>query len=51
MKNGVRALGCDRLFESFELALNADGLRPHTVSCYLRDVRRFWELSHTENPE
>ena len=29
MKNAVRALGRDRLFESFELSLKADGLRPH----------------------
>ena len=51
MKNAVRALGCDRLFESFELSLKADGLRPHTVSCYLRDVRRFWEFAQPEDPK
>ena len=51
MKNAIRALGCDRLFESFELSLKADGLRPHTISCYLRDVRRFWEFAQTEDPK
>ncbi|MCI0882365.1 MAG: tyrosine-type recombinase/integrase [Chloroflexi bacterium] len=51
MKNAVRALGCDRLFESFELSLKADGLRPHTISCYLRDVRRFWEFAQPEDPK
>ena len=51
MKNTVRALGCDRLFESFELSLKADGLRPHTISCYLRDVRRFWEFAQPEEPK
>ncbi len=42
MKNVDRPLGSERLFQSFQLALEADGLRPHTISCYLRDVRRFW---------
>lgn len=51
MKNAVRALGCNRLFESFELSLKADGLRPHTISCYLRDVRRFWEYAQPEDPK
>ena len=51
MKYAVRALGCDRLFESFELSLKADGLRPHTISCYLRDVRRFWEFAQPEDPK
>lgn len=42
MKNTVRPVGSERLFQSFQLSLEADGLRPHTISCYLRDVRRFW---------
>jgi len=42
VKNLVTPLGYDRLFDSFELSLKADGLRPHTISCYIRDVRRFW---------
>ena len=40
MKNVDRPLGSERLFQSFQLALEADGLRPHTISCYVRDVQR-----------
>ncbi len=49
MKNAVTPLGSERLFQSFQLALEADGLRPHTIACYLRDVRRFW--AYVEPPE
>ena len=51
MKNAVTPLVQNRLFESFELSLKADGLRPHTISCYLRDVRRFWDLAQPEDPK
>ena len=50
MKNLVTPLGYDRLFDSFELSLKADGLRPHTISCYIRDVRRFWGYAQPEDP-
>ena len=50
MKNAVRPVGSERLFQSFQLALEADGLRPHTISCYLRDVRRFRAYSEPTEP-
>ncbi len=50
MKNLVTPLGYDRLFDSFELSLKADGLRPHTISCYIRDVRRFWGYAQPQDP-
>jgi site-specific recombinase XerD len=51
VKNAVRPLVQDRLFESFELSLKADGLRPHTISCYLRDTKRFWEFARPVDPK
>ena len=50
MKNIDRPLGSERLFQSFQLALEADGLRPHTISCYMRDVRRFWACAEPSEP-
>jgi integrase/recombinase XerD len=51
VKNAVRPLVQDRMFESFDLSLKADGLRPHTISCYLRDTRRLWEFSRPVDPK
>jgi integrase/recombinase XerD len=51
VKNAVRPLVQDRLFESFELSLKADGLRPHTIACYVRDIRKFWEFAQPADPK
>jgi len=37
--------GYTGLLDSFALSLRVEGLRPHTVSCYLRDARRLGEHS------
>ena len=35
----VTAVGYSALVRGFRLALTVDGMRPHTVSCYVRDVQ------------
>jgi len=51
MINAVTPLVQDRLFESFELSVKADGLSAHTISCYLREVCRFWDFAQPEDPK
>jgi hypothetical protein len=40
MKSGDSAVGWSAYLDSFALALKVEGLKPHTVSCYVRDVRK-----------
>ena len=36
--------------ESFSLVMKLEGLRPHTISSYVRDVRRMGELMEWQSP-
>ena len=45
MRKSDRAVGYVGYISSFELALKIEGLRPHTVSCYVRDAKRLGEHS------
>ena len=45
MKNADTAVDYVIYLDSFALSLKVEGLRPHTISCYLRDVRRLGECS------
>jgi len=38
------------LIEAFGLTLKVEGLRPHTISCYLRDAKRFVESVGETSP-
>lgn len=40
----VTAAGCSALVLGFRLALTVDRMRPHTVSCYVRDVERLGDF-------
>jgi|ETNmetMinimDraft_11_1059920.scaffolds.fasta_scaffold33614_2 hypothetical protein len=40
MRKSDRAVGYIGYVSSFELALKIEGLRPHTVSCYVREAKR-----------
>ncbi|MCH7739765.1 MAG: site-specific integrase [Chloroflexi bacterium] len=44
------AVGCSPLIKSFQLSLIADGLKPHTISCYIRDVERFLNYFGKSDP-
>jgi hypothetical protein len=50
VKNAVRPLVQDRLFESFELSLKADELRPHTIAYYVRAIKKFWDYAQPGDP-
>ena len=39
-----------RYIESFSLVMKLEGLRPHTISSYVRDVRRMGELMEWQSP-
>jgi hypothetical protein len=41
MDTAIGSVGEDGLFRSSRLSLFADGLKPHTISCYIRDAERF----------
>ena len=43
MGNPDTAVGYVGYLDSFALALKVEGLRPHTISCYVRDARRLGE--------
>ena len=43
MRKSDRAVGYVGYVSSFELALKIEGLRPHTVSCYVREAKRLGE--------
>jgi len=43
MRKSDRAVGYVGYVSSFELALRIEGLRSHTVSCYVRDAKRLGE--------
>ena len=43
MKNAVTPVGYVGHLDSFALALKVEGLKPHTISCYVRDVQRLGE--------
>ena len=43
MRTSDRAVGYVGYVSSFELALKIEGLRPHTVSCYVREAKRLGE--------
>ncbi len=40
---GYSAVGWSENLDAFSLALKVEGLRPHTISCYVRDVQRLGE--------
>ncbi len=42
--------GFSALLRGFRLALTVEGLRPHTIHSYLRDVERFAEYVGTRHP-
>jgi site-specific recombinase XerD len=51
MRKSDRAVGYVGYVSSFQLALKIEGLRPHTVSCYVREANRLgehcgWPLIH-----
>ena len=50
MKNADTAVDYVIYLDSFALSLKVEGLRPHTISCYLRDVRRLGECSGWVTP-
>lgn len=37
---GYSAVGWSENLDAFALSLKVEGLKPHTISCYVRDVRR-----------
>ena len=43
------AVGYSVLIRGFRLALSVEGLRPHTINCYVRDVERF--AAHCEGKD
>jgi site-specific recombinase XerD len=43
MRKSDRAVGYVGYVSSFELALKIEGLRPHTISCYVREAKRLGE--------
>ncbi|MCH7734818.1 MAG: tyrosine-type recombinase/integrase [Chloroflexi bacterium] len=45
------AVGHSPLIKSFQLSLIADGLKPHTISCYIRDVDRFLNYFGKSDPQ
>ncbi len=40
---GYSAVGWSENLDAFSLALKVEGLKPHTISCYVRDVQRLGE--------
>ena len=46
----VTAVGYSVLLRGFRLALSVEGLRPHTISCYVRDVERFAHHHQGQDP-
>ena len=40
MENTDKAVDYVIYLDSFALSLKVEGLRPHTISCYVRDARR-----------
>ena len=50
MKNADTAVDYVIYLDSFALSLKVEGLRPHTISCYLWDVRRLGECSGWVTP-
>ena len=45
MENADTAVNYVIYLDSFALSLKVEGLRPHTISCYVRDARRLGERS------
>ncbi len=45
----IGSVGENLLIRSYHLGLVADGLKPHTISCYIRDAERF--LNHIAKPD
>ncbi|MCH7740126.1 MAG: phage integrase N-terminal SAM-like domain-containing protein, partial [Chloroflexi bacterium] len=49
MDTAIGSVGKNQLIRSYRLSLLADGLKPHTISCYIRDAERF--LAHVGKPD
>jgi len=50
MENTDKAVDYVIYLDSFALSLKVEGLRPHTISCYVRDARRLGELTGWVTP-
>lgn len=50
MENADTAVNYVIYLDSFALSLKVEGLRPHTISCYVRDARRLGERSSWIHP-
>ena len=50
MKYPNRAVGHVSYLDSFALSPKVEGLRPHTISCYVREVRRLGERTDWIGP-
>lgn len=44
------AFGYSVLVRGFRLALSVEGLKPHTINCYVRDVERFAAYQEASDP-
>ena len=50
MENTDKAVDYVIYLDSFALSLKVEGLRSHTISCYVRDARRLGELTGWVTP-